>query len=437
MLYDYGSIIDWDVKSPFKLKGKYAFRIFLTFEKHDKVVVQQRGGFSTKSQANKARDKIIAELHYGKYVYQPRCKLGEYMDWWLENVVKREHKANTYDSYYYQTKNHIKPTIGSIWLQDLNQSHLTKALSSIASSVSLGVAKQDLVILRSALVFAEVEGLVSVNPAKNYKLPVALRGTPTSATDNKIHIDTSSTLSFDQVIRLLLASVDSPIFMEVLFAVCMGLRKSEIIGIKYSDIDFTRRVLLIRRQLGKDYTKPPEQIDVKQVTRQEINPKTKSSSRELIIPDCVFAAILEKRKWYEAAMRRRRGYFQDLDFVCCSSYGRPRSRAYLFEPFKKLLAKCDLPDVEWRSLRRTHATLLYNNNVSLKAISVALGHATQAVTMEHYIDRRPVLIPKAAKNMDEFVNDLLPDWETLFEKRTMIGISDEDIDKGLLKACTP
>lgn len=176
---------------------------------------------------------------------------------------------------------------------------------------------------------------------------------------------------------------------------------------------------------------------MKQVTRQEINPKTKSSSRELIIPDCVFAAILEKRKWYEAAMRRRRGYFQDLDFVCCSSYGRPRSRAYLFEPFKKLLAKCDLPDVEWRSLRRTHATLLYNNNVSLKAISVALGHATQAVTIEHYIDRRPVLIPKAAKNMDEFVNDLLPDWETLFEKRTMIGISDEDIDKGLLKACTP
>ena len=185
MLYDYGSIIDWDVKSPFKLKGKYAFRIFLTFEKHDKVVVQQRGGFSTKSQANKARDKTIAELHYGKYVYQPRCKLGEYMDWWLENIVKKEHKANTYDSYYYQTKNHIKPTIGNIWLQDLNQSHLTKALSSIASSVSLGVAKQDLVILRSALVFAEVEGLVSTNPAKNYKLPVALRGT--SATDNKIH----------------------------------------------------------------------------------------------------------------------------------------------------------------------------------------------------------------------------------------------------------
>lgn len=70
-------------------------------------------------------------------------------------------------------------------------------------------------------------------------------------------------------------------------------------------------------------------------------------------------------------------------------------------------------------------------------VSVALGHATQAVTIEHYIDRRPVLIPKAAKNMDEFVNDLLPDWETLFEKRTMIGISDEDIDKGLLKACTP
>ena len=80
--------------------------------------------------------------------------------------------------------------------------------------------------------------------------------------------------------------------------------------------------------------------------------------------------------------------------------------------------------------------MLYNNNVSLKAISVALGHATQAVTVEHYIDRRPVLLPKSAKNMDEFVNDLLPDWETLFEKRALTGISDEDIDRDLLKACT-
>ena len=46
------------------------------------------------------------------------------------------------------------------------------------------------------------------------------------------------------------------------------------------------------------------------------------------------------------------------------------------------------------------------------------------------------MIPKAAKNMDEFVNDLLPDWETLFEKRVLTGISNGDIDKGLLKACT-
>ena len=65
-----------------------------------------------------------------------------------------------------------------------------------------------------------------------------------------------------------------------------------------------------------------------------------------------------------------------------------------------------------------------------------MGHATQAVSVEHYIDRRPILIPKAAKNMDEFVNDLLPDWETLFEKRVLTGISNGDIDKGLLKACT-
>ena len=69
----------------------------------------------------------------------------------------------------------------------------------------------------------------------------------------------------------------------------------------------------------------------------------KSSVRELPIPDVVFEAILKERKQYEANRRRRSTTFQDLDYICCSTYGRPRSKNYHWQHYKKLLADNGLP----------------------------------------------------------------------------------------------
>ena len=130
-------------------------------------------------------------------------------------------------------------------------------------------------------------------------------------------------------------SKDTPVYLHILFAVLMGIQKSEINGIKYTDIDYMHRKLYVQRQLGKKKGLKKEDVAVKTFTKQEV--QSKSSNRVLDIPDLVFEAILEERKKYEARKHRRKNDktnpFQDLGFVCCSTYGRPRSRGFIFQHF--------------------------------------------------------------------------------------------------------
>jgi hypothetical protein len=78
--------------------------------------------------------------------------------------------------------------------------------------------------------------------------------------------------------------------MQVLFNVLMGLRCSEIIAVKYSDVDYINRTLKVERQLGRTLAGNKEDFAPKTLTKQEVKPKTKSSTRELPIPDYVFEA---------------------------------------------------------------------------------------------------------------------------------------------------
>ena len=90
------------------------------------------------------------------------------------------------------------------------------------------------------------------------------------------------------------------------------MRKSEIIGLKYSDIDYAKHTITVQRQLGEEIVVDPETSEHKILKKQEITTKTKSSTRVLDIPDIVFNAIIEERKRYEAnrrSLNRRKGVY--------------------------------------------------------------------------------------------------------------------------------
>lgn len=108
-----------------------------------------------------------------------------------------------------------------------------------------------------------------------------------------------------QVEVLIEAAKKTPIYLQVMFAVLKGLRRSEIIGVKYSDIDYINRTLHVERQLGKVPMSKKEDYKPKTYTKQEIDVKTESSNRVIPIPDILFEAILEERQKYEKNRKRR------------------------------------------------------------------------------------------------------------------------------------
>lgn len=369
--------------------------------------VQQKSGFVSKKEADTARDKTIGELFSGTYIVYSNVTVKEYMEFWLEeDIGKRTDSSDTYETFSLNVHNHIIPELGFKKMVDLNRGDIQKYYNKKAE-YSISVTRLSKTILNIAMRFAVDKKVISENPAVGVGLPKKAKQADVTEFHTR-NIDTQKTLTMDQILILLEASKDTPIHMQVCFNVLMGLRRCEINGVKYSDVDYINRTLKIQRQLGKKKGAKKEDYAPKTLTKQEIGLKTKSSYRELPIPDYVFEAILEQRKLYEKQRNRRKETFQDLDYICCSSYGRPRSKCYYWPYYKKLLKENGLPDIRWHDLRSTFCTLLLKNDFNPKAVSKLMGHAKEIITMDVYGDNQNI-IADCVEEMQSFVDDVIPD----------------------------
>lgn len=288
--------IDWNVKSVIKLadRNNYAYRVILKFADGTQQV-QQKSGFKTKREAEDARKRTMGELSNGTYVVKSNVKVKEFLEYWLEyDIRKRAGSFNTYDSYSRVIKKHIVPFLGNKKLVELNKGDIHRLYQNRAA-YSVNIVRQVKTIMNVSLRYAVGHKLIAVNPAESVNLPKAVN----PKVYHTKNIDTQKTLTMEQIQILLEASKETPIHMQVLFNVLMGLRRQEINGLKYSDIDYINRTLSVKRQLGKELNRTPNAVNDKTMTKKELLLKTLSGERTLPIPDYVFEAILEERKIYE------------------------------------------------------------------------------------------------------------------------------------------
>lgn len=407
--------IDYKVYEVTPIKNKYGFRVKLIFDDNTELV-QQKSGYTSKREAKNERDKIIGELYSGTYIVQTKLTVRDFYIFWIENEMKIRITDDSYKAYKNIIYHHIIPKIGNITMVNLNKGHIQKLYEeeSKKSHSSLRLTKA---VIDSGMKYALRKGIITHNPAVGVKIPKGV-----VAKDYKtLHIDEQKTLTIEQLQILIQASMGTSIYLPILFSAVMGLRRGEVNGVKYSDVDFINRKLKLQRQLGIVANSKKEDYDVKTYTKQEIPLKTHSSYRELDIPDIVFEAILEERKKYEKNKRRRindkTNPFQDLDYICCSSYGRPRSRTYCFPHFKKILKENNLPDIRWHDLRATYATILLKNDFSVKAISKRMGHSKQIITVDVYGDKKEI-IKDCTEELMPFIEDILPTEEFILNDYT-------------------
>lgn len=415
--------VDWRVSQVMPVRSGFGYRVFLRYPDGSEKP-QQKSGFKTEKEANKAREKTIAELYNGTFVVYAKVNVSDFMIFWLETDLKK--RTDSYETYYGYcgiVKNHIIPILGKKKMMDVTRGDVQKLFNTKAD-YSRSIAELVKTIMNVSFRYAVTNKVIQASPVDGIGLPKAEK--PQQKTGFRTrNIDTQKTLTMEQIQVLLEKSKDTPIHMQVLFNVLMGLRRSEINGVKYSDVDYINRTLKVERQLGRVHNTAKEDFAPKTFTKQEVGLKTKSSYREIPIPDYVFEAILKERQVYEKNRKRRKKEFQDLDYICCSTFGRARSKGFHCRYYKQLLAESGLPNIRWHDLRSTYCTLLLKEAFNPKAVSKLMGHAKELITIDVYGDNKGI-IADGVPEIETYMKEVLPNMEEMegFKKELLEIVMD-------------
>ncbi len=246
--------IDYKIYNVTKIKNKYGFRILLTLDDNTERTVQH-SGFDKKDIAEKERCKVIGKLENKTYVVYTNVTVKTYLEYWYEyDAPKRLNSYGSFLAYRNGIFNHIIPRIGKLKLLQLTPGIIEKLYKDVYE-YSPNVCSIVQTIMSTSLQDAETNKFIPTNVALGVKIPKTDEEIEKEATTEKtdtyhtLLIDERKTFTIEQVVTIIKESINTPIYLHVLFATLMGLRKSEINGIKYSDIDFVHRKLYLERQL--------------------------------------------------------------------------------------------------------------------------------------------------------------------------------------------
>ena len=171
-----------------------------------------------------------------------------------------------------------------------------------------------------------------------------------------------------------------PLELCVKIAAYYGLRRSEVLGLRWSAIDMEHKTISISHKVIE------AEVDGKFVPMGEDVLKTKSSFRTLPLIPAVGIILLEEKEKQEMYRRLvKKSYCRDyLDYICVDQCGKLLRPNYVTEHFSWLIEKYGLRKVRFHDLRHTCASLLLSNGISMKQIQIWLGHSTFSTTADIY-----------------------------------------------------
>lgn len=325
-------------------------------------------------------DKLTKEHNPYQYYDGRKITVGEWVDEWLQTVVKNTVRINTWESYEGTAKKHIIPAFGGIPLTKLQPQMIRRLYQEKLSSGLSGRTVQYIhTILNAALKQAVIDELINKNPCDAVKKPQK----------KKKEI---KPLSQEQIHKLLEAAKDSKYHTIILLDWATGMRRGELVGLRWQDINFKRRTVSVQQTII--VTKAGPEIS---------DPKSETSRRTISIPVEV-VRDLERLKAHQAEHRLKMGFnYQNCDLAFPRLDGRPMDPRDLTKEFKRIVKKAGLPDtIRLHDLRHTHATLLMLMDEHLIKAQHRLGHATLQQTSEY-----THLVPKMQDGIADKLSKLL------------------------------
>ncbi|HQO43873.1 MAG TPA: site-specific integrase [Bacillota bacterium] len=327
---------------------------------------------------NKAKSKmreILYEIEHGTYI-EPRKEV--FIDFLLEyfnNSVIRDVKETTFDGYMGIIDNHIAPyfKIRGYKLQDIKTIDIQEYFNEkYKQGFKTSTLNRHLSIFKRVFSYVEDMELIHKNPTAKVRL---------SKVDDKTE---QNCYSIEELNQLLEAVSDDVIAVAVVLAAIYGLRRGELLGLRWRDVDFENRIIRIVNTRTKVYRSI------------EKGPKTKTSIKEFYMFENVaeYLMLLMKKQKEDADIFGN--CYNNNDYVVRYSDGRPISIATIDYRFNRILEKNGLRHIRLHDLRHTVATLMLEGGFSIKIVQSWMRHANPNTLMKVYAH----ISPSAKSEMD-------------------------------------
>jgi integrase len=344
---------------------------------------QKRVTARTRRECEEKIRAILDQADEGDAVGHEKLTLEEFAKQWLE-AVEPALRPSTFRRYADMLRVHILPQLGKRQLPKLTPSDLQRFY---ANRLTYGLSSTSVhhlhVMLHRVLKQAERWGMVSRNVASMVDAP--RRTFPEITTWNLEQVNHFFTVADQHHLAALWR-----------LALLTGMRRGELLGLKWEDIDFDRGVLAVRRTMSRG---KGGQWELGQ-------PKTTSGRRSIALPaSCV--TVLRKHRANQNVQRLRLGeLWQDCGFVLTNRTGGSLHVNSLGAAFKAVTATSKLPVIRFHDLRHTSATLLLAQGVHPKIVQERLGHADISMTLNRYSHVTPDMQRSAADMLDAAFSDV-------------------------------
>lgn len=318
-----------------------------------------------KREAEKLLASRLEEIRLGKFKEVKKARFEEYWPEWLRLHAVNV-KESTRVSYESVIRNHLAPRFGKMELTRITTRDIQALIADLTAQGDLS-AKTVLgivVVLREMLGHAVKWGYLHQNPAEYVDRPRVEHREMLFLTPEEVQ-------SF-------LDAVEPDRHTLFLTAVMTGLRRGELLGLTWKDVDFPAKVIRVRRSLFRG---------------KLIEPKTARSRRSVAMP-AIVAHNLKKLKLANPA--------SEMDLVFCNAEGKPLDPDNMIKrDFMPALERAGVKRVRFHDLRHTFASLLIAQGESVKYVQDQLGHASVQTTLDRYGHLFPDDRRKAAERLEE------------------------------------
>lgn len=329
-------------------------------------------GFATKKKAVQHEAEMKTKLSNPTYspITSPQSKqtVKEYLEEWVENHGKANLRPSTFAGYKSHIKNHILPFIGHVPLRQLTPAMLDNMFQQLFDKgLSNSTVRYAQRILSVSMEHARKYRYIETNPARDIITKFGKQG------------KTPDPYTIEQMQKFMGSIIGTEWKMPVVLAGFYGLRMSEIIGLRTTNIDLEKMQFGVVEQMP--FKVPPGTKTITEMAPTKSNDRLLPITEETLPYFLRQLDLIERQKELLAASG---GEYYDNKLLIAKPDGSPHRRDRMSANFGQLIRHLEMPHIRFHDLRHSCASLLLANNVPMKQIQDWLGHSDFSTTANIY-----------------------------------------------------